>query len=122
MSYVDLLKSYQLDGFWQFLEQLVAAHPIIVDRPRHSTHPRYPTMTYPLDYGYLEGTITVDGGGIDLWVGSQENRRLDAVVLTVDLEKEDVEIKLLLGCSAPEKLVVMEFLNGERMRALLVTR
>jgi len=108
--------------FWQFLDQLVESHPVIIDRPRHSSHPRFPSLIYPLDYGYLEDTTTVDGGGIDLWLGSQEDRRLDAVVLTVDLEKGDAEIKLLLGCSAPEKQAVLDFLNGGSMRAMLVPR
>ena len=113
---------HQADEFWQYLDRLVETHPVVIDRPKLSTHPRYPEIIYPLDYGYLDGTTTVDGGGIDLWLGSQYERRLDAVILTVDLEKGDAEIKLLLGCSVPERQVVLEFLNGGPMRALLVCR
>ena len=56
--------------FWQEMNQLAVTNPIIVDRPKGSTHPRYPRAIYPFDYGYLENTTTSDGGGIDVWVGS----------------------------------------------------
>jgi coenzyme F420-0:L-glutamate ligase/coenzyme F420-1:gamma-L-glutamate ligase len=108
--------------FWHYLDRLVAASQVEIDRPRGSAHPRFPDLIYPLDYGYLRGTTTVDGGGIDLFLGSQPTRSLDAVALTVDLEKRDAEIKLLLGCSEPEKQVILDFLNGFSMRACLVQR
>jgi inorganic pyrophosphatase len=113
---------HQADEFWHYLDRLVEAHPAVIDRPKFSAHPRYPEIIYPLDYGYLDGTTTVDGGGIDIWLGSRVHRSLDAVVLTVDLEKGDSEIKLLLGCTGPEKQIVLEFLIGGSMRALLVCR
>lgn len=108
--------------FWSYLDRLVADSPVAIDRPRGSTHPRYPQLVYPLDYGYLEGTETVDGGGIDVFIGSLSDRRLEALALTVDLDKHDAEIKLLLGCSQAEQQTVFEFLNGAAMRASLVQR
>lgn len=110
------------DDFWTYLDRLVAASQVIIDRPRATAHPRYPTRIYPLDYGYLEGTTTVDGGGIDVWVGSVESRQLDAVVLTVDLKKRDAELKLLLGCTENEKQIVLDWLNSAAMRACLLLR
>jgi F420 biosynthesis protein FbiB-like protein len=79
-------------------------------------------MIYPLDYGYLAGTTAADGGGIDVWAGSLENRRPNGLVLTVDLKKRDAEIKILLGCTAAEMERVLNILNGEFMRAVLVRR
>jgi coenzyme F420-0:L-glutamate ligase / coenzyme F420-1:gamma-L-glutamate ligase len=108
--------------FWLYLDQLVSTSQIEIDRAKGSAHPRFPELIYPLDYGYLIGTITVDGGGIDLFLGSQAGRLLDAVALTVDLEKRDAEIKLLLGCTEAEKQLVLDFLNGASMRACLVQR
>ena len=108
--------------FWEYLARLATESQVIIDRPRGSVHPHYPGLTYPLDYGFLEGTTTVDGGGIDVWVGSLAARTLDAVALTVDLHKRDAEVKLLLGCDEAEKQVVMDFLNGANMRAWLVRR
>ena len=108
--------------FWSYLERLVAASRLVIDRPKGSHHPRYPILIYPLDYGYLEGTTTVDGGGIDLFLGTLPEKSLDALALTVDLEKRDAEIKLLLGCSQAEKQTVLDFLNGTHMRACLIFR
>jgi coenzyme F420-0:L-glutamate ligase/coenzyme F420-1:gamma-L-glutamate ligase len=108
--------------FWDYLDRLVAGSHLVIDRPKGSRHPRYPAMIYPLDYGYLEGTTTVDGGGIDLWLGSRSSRALDSVVMTVDLYKRDAEINLLLGCTDQEKLTILGLLNKDTMRAVLVPR
>lgn len=108
--------------FWEYLDQLIAQSEIIIDRPRGSTHPEIHELVYPLDYGYLDQTHTADGGGIDLWLGSQPKRQLDSVALTVDLFKRDAEIKLLLGCTEDEKRIVLELMNSYQMRARLVRR
>ena len=109
-------------GFWEALDHLVSSSQVVIDRPRGSRHPRYPEVVYPLDYGYLYGTTAVDGGGVDLWSGSARERSLDAVLLTVDLNKRDVELKLLLGCIEDEKQIALEFLNSGSMHACLVRR
>jgi coenzyme F420-0:L-glutamate ligase/coenzyme F420-1:gamma-L-glutamate ligase len=108
--------------FWDYLDRLVAGSHLVIDRPQGSRHPRYPSMIYPLDYGYLQDTTTVDGGGIDLWLGSLPGRVLDSVVMTVDLYKRDAEINLLLGCTDQEKLTIINLLNKDDMRATLVPR
>ena len=56
--------------FWPVLDRLVATSKIVIDRPKGSPHPRHPSFRYPLDYGYLQGTLAPDGDGIDVWVGS----------------------------------------------------
>jgi inorganic pyrophosphatase len=89
--------------FWEYLDRLVADTRLVIDRPRGSHHPRYPSIVYPVDYGYLEGTTTVDGAGLDVWAGTLPQKNLTALVLTVDLHKRDVEIKLLLGCTGAER-------------------
>jgi len=108
--------------FWTFLDQLVAAHPLVIDRPRGSHHPRFPEIACPLDYGYLDGTSSGDGNGIDVWQGGSGLHSLEAVVLTVDLRKRDTEIKLLLGCDEEEMQTILTFQNGDDMRAILVRR
>ncbi|HVO71833.1 MAG TPA: hypothetical protein VMT24_17415, partial [Aggregatilineaceae bacterium] len=93
-----------IEDFGDSLDQLVTGSHIALDRPRGSAHPRYPTVVYPVDYGYLEDTATIDGGGIDVWVGSTGADRPDAILCTVDLLTRDAEIKLLIGCSEDEKV------------------
>lgn len=108
--------------FWFFLEQLVARSTVVVDRVKGSRHPRYPEMVYPVDYGYLEDTTSMDGAGIDVWVGSLDDQVLNALIFTVDLKKRDIEVKLLLGCSDQEKQTILDFLNSNSMGAILVRR
>jgi F420 biosynthesis protein FbiB-like protein len=103
------------DNFWDTLQSLVSDNQIIIDRPKGSAHPRYPEMIYPLDYGYLQGTRTTDRDGVDLFLGLQASQNLSGVLFTVDLDKKDVELKLLLGCSASEQHTVADFLSSNRM-------
>ena len=110
-------------GFWQALDKFVAESEIIIDRPKGSAHPRYPNFIYPLDYGYLKGTTAMDGGGIDVWLGSDTAGELDAIMCIVDLMKRDSEIKLLIGCTEDEKAQVYRVHNEtEFMKGVLIRR
>lgn len=111
------------DDFWQALDELVAGCELVIDRPRGSVHPRYPDMRYEVDYGYLSGTRAMDGGGVDVWRGSDPAGRIDAVICTVDLVKRDTEVKLLIGCTEEETQAVLRFHNDSSgMKGLLVRR
>jgi inorganic pyrophosphatase len=90
------------DAFWQAVDALVAGARIVIDRPAGSAHPRDARHVYPLDYGFLDGTTSADGEGIDVWIGTMTGRRVTGVVCTIDLHKRDMEAKLLLGCSAAD--------------------
>ena len=99
-------------AFWESLERLVQVCPLLIDRPRGSAHPRYPDLIYPLDYGYLQNSRAMDGGGVDVWAGSLPERALEALLVTVDTLKQDVEIKLLLGCTPAEQQIALDFHNS----------
>lgn len=102
--------------FREQLQQLIDTSKIVIDRPKHSAHPRFPEIIYPLDYGYLDGTVAGDGEGIDVWVGSiQGARRLVATVATVDLFKRDAEIKLLVNCTDDEMQIIVDFYKANQM-------
>ena len=108
--------------FWRALEALAAECEVVVDRPRGSRHPRH-GFVYPLDYGYLKGTSSMDGGGIDLWTGSLPGLPLVGMIVTVDRFKRDSEIKLLLGLTAEEIETVLAFHNeSDFMKGLLIRR
>ena len=110
------------DEFWSYLDQLVATSRIVIDRPRGSTHPRYPEVVYPLDYGYLEGTTAADGAGVDLWLGSGGVGPVQAVICTVDLLKRETEVKLLMGCSDDELQQILALTNEGGLRGILLQR
>jgi inorganic pyrophosphatase len=109
-------------SFWNALDQLLAGSQVVIDRPKGSPHARYPDLIYPLDYGYLAGTMSVDGGGIDVWVGSAADKETRAVICTVDLLKRDLEVKILLGCSEVEIETILRFVEASSMGCTLLRR
>jgi inorganic pyrophosphatase len=111
------------EQFWQELDGIVAQSTVIIDCPRGSKHPRFPNIVYAVDYGYLEGTSSMDGGGIDVWRGTAERQAVDAIICTLDLMKKDSEIKLLIGCTQAELETVYDFHNeSEFMKGLFISR
>ena len=111
------------NDFWKAIDTLVSSGKIVIDRPKGSAHPRFPNKKYEVDYGYIENTSSMDGGGIDVWVGSLADKQVSAVICTVDLMKKDSEIKLLIGCTEEEITTVYEFHNdSEFMKGILIRR
>ena len=111
------------ESFWTYLDVLVHSAELVIDRPRGSAHPRFPSLVYPLDYGYLKGTSGGDGHEVDVWRGTCTEAKLDAIVCTVDCLKKDVEAKLLVGCTEQEKEIILAFHNdSESMAGILIRR
>jgi inorganic pyrophosphatase len=108
--------------FWNALDCLVETSEIVIDRPKGSAHPNYPSLVYPADYGYLKNTASMDGEGIDLWRGEGEPA-VTAVLCTVDLLKRDCEIKILLGCTEKEREAILKTQSRTPyMKAILIRR
>ncbi|WP_068158610.1 inorganic pyrophosphatase [Rhodococcus phenolicus] len=98
-------------SFFDALDALAGSAVVRIDRPKGTAHPRFPGVIYPLDYGYLDGTVAADGAGVDVFRGSGPAAVISAVVLTVDAGKRDVEVKVLLGCTPAEIAAVAAFLS-----------
>ena len=103
-------------SFWRFMTELIHSDSLVIDRPRGSSHPRYPAVIYPLDYGYLDNTTASDGGGIDVWLGSLNTvmndphvQTLTGILCTFDTLKRDAEMKLLVDCNAEDVQVIRDF-------------
>ncbi len=110
------------EDFWNALDELVNSSEIVIDRPKGSTHPRFPNFIYQVDYGYLKNTTSMDGAGIDVWVGSGD-RKIDAIMCIVDLMKKDSEIKILIGCTEEEKMKIYRTHNETQyMKGVLIRR
>lgn len=110
--------------FWRAFDSLLAQSRLVIDRPKGSRHPKHSDMIYPLDYGYLENTSSMDGDGIDVWRGSLKDGELKAIMVIVDLWKRDSEIKLLVGVTDEEARAVYDFHNnnGDAMQGILIPR
>lgn len=116
------LSGISSDKFWAAADDLVATSAVVIDRPRGSRHPRITEAIYPIDYGYLEGTVGGDGAGIDVWRGSIRPAGVTGLVCTIDFSKRDAEVKLLLGCTRDEAAEILAFLNLGHMAAVLLWR
>jgi len=110
------------DRIWRAADSLISRTRFIIDRPKGSIHPRHPDVVYPLDYGYLEGTASGDGLGIDIWVGSLDKQHVTAIICTIDLAKSDAEVKLLIDCTPQEETTILEFHNSGLQSAATILR
>ena len=106
--------------FFESLQTPIDTSKIKIDRPKHSKHPRFPELIYPLDYGYLEGTSSSDGSGIDVWIGADGGTTLSYVVAVCDLLKKDTELKLLIGCSENDLNIVLSHHRRGEMTAIVI--
>lgn len=108
--------------FWDALDELVKNTDIVIDRPKGTAHPRFSNFIYKVDYGYLKKTTSMDGDGIDVWVGTGE-KKIDAIMCIVDLMKKDSEIKILIGCTEEEKQIIYQTHNETKyMKGILIRR
>lgn len=71
----------------------------------------------------MANTASMDGGGIDVWVGTDDKKQIDAVMCVVDLLKRDSEIKILIGCTDEEKSIIYQIYNKtENMKSILINK
>lgn len=70
---------------------------VTVDRPAGSRHPRHPDLVYPMNYGFLPGTISGDGMAIDVYVLGIDAPvdLIECVVIAVAVRADDAEDKLV---------------------------
>lgn len=111
------------NNFWMALDELVYSSEIVIDRPKGTSHPKYPNFIYKVDYGYLKNTSSMDGAGIDVWVGTASEKYIDAIMVIIDLIKRDSEIKILISCTEKEKDIIYQTHNETPyMKGILVRR
>lgn len=74
---------------------------VIVDRPMGSRHPKYKSLIYPINYGYLPGTKSPDGEEIDAFIVGVDKplKEFEGVVIGIVHRFDDNEEKLVV---APE--------------------
>ena len=118
--YAELVRAHFA---WEAWERLIERNGYTIDRPYRARHPDHPTIIYPIDYGYVNGTSGSDGQEVDVFVGSADNG-LVGTLLTTDHRKGDREFKLIYRCTPGEIYLVNGFLNYDRtlMEGLLVLR
>lgn len=109
--------------FWQKLDTLILSSVCSIDQPKGSSHTKYPNLVYPVDYGSLQDTIGTGSQPIHVFRGSHASNGVDAIVISADILKKDLEVKLLIGCDEEETLNILQFLNQTQFqKAILIRR
>ena len=77
---------------------------VVVDRPLGSVHPRHPDLRYPVNYGYVPGTLAPDGEPLDAYVlGIEEPvARAAGTVVAIIRRRDDVEDKLTVAAAGTQ--------------------
>jgi inorganic pyrophosphatase len=72
---------------------------VSVDRPLGSRHPRHADILYPINYGFVPGTVSGDGMPVDAYLlGLNEAvDQAEGVVIAVIVRSDDVEDKLVVA-------------------------
>lgn len=86
-----------------------------MDRPLGSKHPKY-ELIYPINYGYIEGTIAGDGNEIDVYVlgefeplSEYEGKVIGVIKRVNDVEDKLVVAKQLNSYSKNQIIALTEF-------------
>jgi inorganic pyrophosphatase len=111
------------NGYWGKLERLITENGITIDRVKGSVHPRYSNIIYPVDYGYINNTKSMDNNGIDVFKGCGGSNIINGIFRTIDSLKNDSEIKIAIGCNTNELNEIIMFLNNSKyMKAIYIER
>lgn len=72
---------------------------VTVDRPLGSIHPSYPTLRYPINYGYVKGFLAADGEEQDAYIlGVNEPiATFEGNVIAIIHRLDDVEDKWVVA-------------------------
>lgn len=86
---------------------------VIIDRPLGSKHPKH-NLIYPINYGYIENTISGDGEEIDAYIIGEFNpvKIYEGYVVAIIERKDDNEDKLVV-CKEKSKY------SKEQIKALV---
>lgn len=71
---------------------------VVMDRPLGSKHPEY-DLIYPINYGYIEGTMAGDGEEVDAYVLGvfEPLETYEGYVIACITRSDDVEFKLVVS-------------------------
>ena len=81
----------------QYSDMIGKIYKVAIDRPIGSVHPKHKTITYGVNYGYIEGIIAGDGEELDVYVlgPDQPAKEITAKIIAIVNRLNDNEDKLV---------------------------
>ena len=72
---------------------------VTIDRPLGSSHPKFPDMQYPVNYGYVKGVMAADGEEQDAYVIGVEEpvNEFTGILIAIIHRLDDVEDKWIVA-------------------------
>ena len=109
--------------FWQKIDTLYLSNEVKVLRQKGDVHPTFKNLIYPVNYGRLKDTASVNQDGVSVYLGTGNRNEITAVVVAADILSKEIDVKLLVGCSAEEEDKVLRFLNQtDYQKTVLIRR
>ena len=95
-----------------------------VDRPLGSIHPNHPDIVYPINYGYVEGIIALDGEEIDAYILGVDEA-LDVYtgeVIAIIKREDDVEDKLVVANKkfSKEEIIALTYFQEQYFKSQVI--
>ena len=116
--------AHRIEHVRDALALLGRAVSVAIDRPLGSTHPRWPDLVYPVNYGHVPGTVAPDGAEIDAYVlgVTRRLRAFEGVCVAVVERLDDVECKLAVARSGsrPSPRAIREAVRFQERRFSIV--
>lgn len=108
---------------WDAWARCIRRNGFTIDRPEGSTHPEHRSVRYPLDYGFVNDTLSTDDAPVDMFVG-RGTTGLVGIILTTDHRQQDREGKFLYDCTPADVYMAHGFINYDRtlLEGVLVLR
>lgn len=94
---------------WADYDALVEARGIVVERAKGTAHPDYNDWIYPLDYGHIPGTRSLDGDELDVFIGSSSGGAVGLLIVRHDGRQDP---KLLWNMNDEEIEAAVRFLES----------
>lgn len=107
--------------FWQKLDTIWYGSGFILTADVGNAHPQYKHLVYPVPYGYLKDTTSATQG-IPAFRGSDKGKGISAIIVSTDILIKDVEVKVLIDCTAEEEMTILVFLNQTEFQKTLIVR
>ena len=91
---------------------------VVMDRPLGTRHPDYHDMIYPINYGYIPGTMADDGEPVDAYVLGPDKplETFEGEVIALVKRADDIEDKLVVANEKWDADIIAETIHFQEKR------